>query len=117
MRLLVCGGRSYADALTLFRALDEIHKSRPIALLINGGAKGADELARDWARSERIAIETWEAEWGKYNERAGPFRNACMLTFGRPDMVVAFHGGRGTADMIRRALAANIRVLNVGEKK
>lgn len=31
----------------------------------------------------------------------------------RPDLVVAFPGGRGTADMVRRATAAGIEVIRV----
>jgi len=33
-----------------------------------------------------------------------------MLDKGQPDLVLAFPGGNGTADMIRRAEAANIPV-------
>jgi hypothetical protein len=35
-----------------------------------------------------------------------------MLEYG-PDLVVAFPGGRGTADMVRRAKAAGCEVLEV----
>ena len=46
---------------------------------------------------------------------AGPERNARMLAEGRPDLVVAFPGGTGTADMVRRAKAAGVRVVEVVE--
>jgi hypothetical protein len=36
-----------------------------------------------------------------------------MLGQGHPDLVVAFPGGRGTADMVRRANAAGVRVMEV----
>lgn len=36
-----------------------------------------------------------------------------MLEFGRPDLVVAFPGGRGTEDMVTKAERAGIRVLRV----
>jgi hypothetical protein len=36
-----------------------------------------------------------------------------MLTEGKPDLVVAFPGGRGTADMVRRAYAANVIVKEI----
>ena len=36
-----------------------------------------------------------------------------MLDDGKPDMVVAFPGGRGTEDMMRRARNAGIRVIEV----
>jgi hypothetical protein len=36
-----------------------------------------------------------------------------MLDMEKPDLVVAFPGGRGTADMVRRAKAAGVRVVAV----
>jgi hypothetical protein len=37
-------------------------------------------------------------------------RNTQMLAEGRPDGVVAFPGGRGTANMVRQAAAAGLGV-------
>jgi len=34
-----------------------------------------------------------------------------MLDEGKPDLVVAFDGGRGTANMVKQAKAAGIQVL------
>jgi ABC-type branched-subunit amino acid transport system substrate-binding protein len=36
-----------------------------------------------------------------------------MIREGKPDAVVAFPGGRGTADMVRQARAAGIEVREV----
>jgi hypothetical protein len=36
-----------------------------------------------------------------------------MLDQGKPEVVVAFPGGRGTADMVRRAKLAKILVVEV----
>ena len=38
-----------------------------------------------------------------------------MLDERRPDLVVAFPGGRGTADMVGRARSAGIEVIDFGE--
>jgi len=38
-----------------------------------------------------------------------------MLDEGRPTLVVEFPGGRGTADLIRRARSAGVEVIEVGE--
>jgi hypothetical protein len=37
-----------------------------------------------------------------------------MIDEGKPELVIAFPGGSGTADMVRRARAANIPVIEVG---
>jgi hypothetical protein len=36
-----------------------------------------------------------------------------MLDDGKPELVVAFPGGRGTADMMRRAREAGVEVIEV----
>lgn len=112
MRVLVCGGRRFNDPLTLGSWLGGIHKNNgPITLLIEGGAPGADFMARKFAEWIGIPTQTFEAEWSRYGRRAGPLRNKRMIEEGKPDLVVAFEGGKGTADMVRQAEAAGIRVL------
>lgn len=44
-RMLVTGGRDYADSERMAIYLDAIHGSRGIALLIHGASRGADRLA------------------------------------------------------------------------
>ena len=38
---------------------------------------------------------------------------ARMLEEGRPDLVIAFPGGRGTADLVARARRAGVEVMEV----
>lgn len=107
--VLVCGGRNYTDAWTVW---DELGKLNP-NYVIHGGARGADSLAGAWAFERSIPVRVFEAEWGKHGKAAGALRNQRMLDEGRPDAVLAFPGGRGTADMVRRARKAGIRVIEV----
>ena len=114
MRVLVCGGRNYNDQARVERVLGEIHEATPITVIIEGGAEGADKLAFRWAaQGNRAGSETYEAKWHVEGRAAGPIRNARMLEEGQPDLVVAFPGGRGTADMVRKARGAGVRVIEV----
>ena len=115
MRVLVCGGRNYGDIQKLYEVLDAIRNRAPhdAMVVIQGGATGADYLARQWAMDRCVPYENYPADWKKYGRSAGPLRNDRMIAVGRPDLVVAFPGGRGTADMVRRAHAAEITVYNV----
>lgn len=113
LRVLVCGGRRFNDPELLGSWLGGIHKQRGIALLIDGGAHGADRMANLFAKWLGIPTQTFEAQWGKYGRAAGPKRNRRMLEEGRPDLVVAFPGGPGTADMIRQAHELRVPVLDV----
>jgi hypothetical protein len=111
MKLLVCGGRDFNDWAMLDYWLRKVHEKRPITLLIEGGAPGADSMARAWATKRGIRVETEHADWKKHGKAAGPIRNELMLTKWAPDGVVAFPGGKGTAGMIEKAEVAGVKVL------
>jgi UDP-N-acetylmuramoylalanine-D-glutamate ligase len=108
MRVLVCGGRDYDDKTLMFKVLDSLPK---ITLLIAGDAKGADQMAHYWAAMREVTSKKYAAEWRVYGPAAGPIRNQVMLERGKPELVVAFPGGRGTADMVSRAKKAGVKVM------
>lgn len=114
MRILVCGGRDFEDYDHLVLVLDALHAAKNVTLVIHGGARGADELAGQWARARRIEREVYWADWATHGKGAGMIRNRAMLTEGKPDMVVAFPGGKGTANMVKIARAAGLGILTVG---
>lgn len=112
-RVLVCGGRNYSEQTLLNATLDWIDKQHGITTLIEGGASGADALARTWAVLHNIPVLTFPAQWTKFGRSAGHKRNVQMLDEGQVELVVAFPGGVGTADMVRLAKAAQLEVFEV----
>ncbi len=112
-RVLVCGGRDYGNYAVVSAVLRLVHDIAPIEAIIEGGATGADELARQWAKSQGISVMTFQADWANLGRSAGPRRNAEMLRKGQPVLVVAFPGGRGTANMVAQAAAADVPVYEV----
>ena len=113
MRVLVCGGRTYNGDRPwnhVTSVLSEIHRKTPISAIIQGGAGGADFLAKCWAGMYRVKCITVPALWKEHGKAAGPIRNKRMLVDFKPDLVVAFPGGRGTADMVRQAQEAGVKV-------
>jgi hypothetical protein len=113
MRLLVCGGRAYADENKVFGVLDILDRRSPITSVIQGGATGAEAIARDWAASRRIKIQTYIAGKKKTGQSSWTRGNQRMLDEGKPDLVVAFPGVRRTADMLRRAKAVGATVIEI----
>lgn len=123
MRVLVCGGRDFSNWELLCNTLDNLYDfdTDPYMTVISGGAKGADTLAEVWVRHSRTAeedtqyifSEVYLANWDKHGNSAGPIRNQQMLDEGRPDLVIAFPGGKGTADMIRRSKKAGVKVVEI----
>lgn len=107
-RFLVCGGRDFDGHAWAFRTLDALTAGVEGVTIIQGGARGADAIARDWAKRRGVPCETFAADWRTHGRAAGPIRNQRMLDEGKPDYVVAFEGGRGTDDMLARAERAGV---------
>jgi len=111
MKILVCGGRDFNNQAIFNQAME--HYIPKTTLVIHGAAKGADTLADNWAKENGLPIEAYPANWDKYGKRAGYIRNVQMLNEGKPDMVIAFPGGKGTEMMINLAHAAKVPVWEI----
>ena len=92
-------------------ALLQASGSRPVELLLHGGARGADRLIEKAARSLGWAVEVIAAEWGRYGRATGPLRNGLLLRRALEEatpaqasvLVVAFPGASGTASLVSQA--------------
>jgi len=123
MRVLVCGGRDYNDGAKVKKTLDDFCDMRglvddeynmPLGVtVIHGGATGADRWADEWAVTNWLPIKEYKADWKAHGKAAGPIRNQQMLDDGKPDVVIAFSGGKGTADMISRAEKAGLPIIRI----
>lgn len=118
MRVVVFGGRNYANPFFLNWLLDCIHAGTPITCVVQGEAPGADALGKAWANDHGIPTDDFPADWdnitrpgavvrtrrdGKqYDAAAGGVRNQRMIDEGKPILGVGFPGGNGTADMAAR---------------
>lgn len=129
LRVIVTGGRHYSDR----RAVEaELGKLPAGSVIVHGDARGADRLAAMASRRLGLIGEPHRADWdgpcrsdecrpGHRHTRpsgtswcpmAGHYRNQEMADTGA-DLCIAFPGGRGTADMVRRAAAAGIEIRRV----
>lgn len=113
MIVLVTGGRDYKDQRELFGVLDKLHAERGFTFLMHGDARGADQMAHRWAKKRGVQPVAMEALWDAEGNSSGLKRNARMLEFRRPDVCVAFSGGRGTANMMRIAREAGVELIDV----
>lgn len=117
MIVIVCGGRNYRLRSELYTQMDRLHTDKPITLLRHGKATGADEVAGQWAKSRDVPVDehpVTKEEWFIKGKGAGPERNQRMLDANpKPDLVVAFSGGYGTRDMVRRSRHSGVPVLDL----
>ena len=115
IRVLICGGRDFDDyamlADTLIGLIGQYDPKE--VTIISGHARGADKLGEQFAKANNCELLIFPADWDKFGKGAGPIRNQQMIDEGKPDLVVAFKGGKGTADMVRRTKKHNIKVIEV----
>lgn len=112
MRVLICGSRNLNNKQFVNSILDKLEAELgPWNLVIQGEARGADTLAREWAEDMKISVMRFPANWKLHGKAAGPIRNKQMLDKGKPDLVIAFlaPGSRGTKNMIDQARKAGIK--------
>jgi hypothetical protein len=113
VKVLVCGGRDYTDSARVIHVLDRMHEKERITHLIHGDCRGADLLGDAWAISRGVQPVRCPALWKYHGSKtAGPIRNEAMAQL-KPDVVVAFPGGAGTADMLRAAQKLRIKIIAV----
>ncbi len=110
--VLVCGGRKYRGKSHVFSVLDELHGNRTIGLLVHGAASGADDLAEQWAKKRQVMYLGVPAPWKIKGNAAGPIRNSYMLDKSKPDVVIAFPGDHGTADMFGKAERRRVEIID-----
>jgi hypothetical protein len=111
MKVLITGGRDFEDEDLLQQILGRLHSATPFSCLIHGAAKGADQLAGKWATENGVEAIACPADWKRHGRGAGPTRNKQMLEDHKPDLVVAFPGGKGTANMVALAQKAGTKIV------
>ena len=112
-RWLICGGRDFSDTEMFNSAMGDLVRLKGMPrLIIEGGAPGTDRMAGEWAERHALDLYVEKAHWETHGKAAGPIRNAKMLGH-NPHLVVAFPGGRGAADMVRRSREAGVDVAEI----
>lgn len=82
-----------------------------VTTIISGGAAGADTLARQLASETGRNLVEYLPDWKAHGRAAGPLRNARIIA--DAEQVIAIWDGKskGTADSLKRARAAGLRVV------
>lgn len=116
--VLVCGSRNDCDPHLIYTVLDWLHATQPITLIVQGFARNTDRVAHEWALDRGVPstgrkYQITSGTWVKLGRAAGPLRNKQMRDEQRPNQVVAFPGGSGTANMCQQAVEAGIHLMQV----
>lgn len=109
MQVIVTGGRRFSN----YHVLSQVLSAFPVTLLIQGGATGADALARQWAWENRVECKTYDADWVGLGKAAGPVRNEIMCRYHRNGVGISFPGGTGTENMKNNFIKYGIYFYNI----
>lgn len=101
MKVIVAGGRDFKRTKWGREVLDALHSEIEFTEVVCGMARGADTMGRYWAHDHHIPVKQFPAKWDKYGAAAGPIRNGQMAAYA--DVLIAFPGGKGTANMVKQA--------------
>jgi predicted Rossmann-fold nucleotide-binding protein len=108
-RILICGGRHYDNKGKIYAILDRFNPD----VVICGGATGADSIAMNWCKERGKINEVYYADSKNLGKMAGPARNSVMANKSKPDLVIAFNGGKGTDNMVKVATKMGIQVADL----
>lgn len=109
MKLIIAGGRYFADDLLMTVKLQEhIFANGKPKEIVSGGNKtwlqdqkryiGADYFGELWARYEAIPIRVFMPNWDMHGKAAGPIRNKEMAAYA--DFAVIFWDGKSKGSKI-----------------
>lgn len=125
MRTIIAGGRWYDFSDADIFLLDNLRVRLPITSVISGGCRshrsrepddrfhGADYHGELWAEASGIPLTIHPADWIAYGRAAGPMRNQIMVNAAQ--CLIAFPGGRGTADVTSRAIKGGLKVIRISQ--
>jgi hypothetical protein len=89
MKLAVIGSRSFSDQKMLTDILNQLEN---ISCIISGGARGADQLAEQWAHDNQIKTKIFLPNWDQHGKQAGILRNIQIIE--NADACIAFWDGK-----------------------
>jgi hypothetical protein len=101
MRVIIAGSRTITDMDLLESAI--IESGFDISEVVCGGARGVDELGKQWAKKSRLPYKLFPAKWQLHGKQAGFIRNTEMSKYAEALIALWDGSSKGTKHMIRIA--------------
>ncbi len=108
MKVIVTGGRDYSDKERVFSILDHFNPE----IIIHGDCSGADHYAKEWAKINKKK-EIKYPYLSQYGKAGGPIRNKQMCSEHTDAVLIAFPGGKGTANCKNEAKTLGLKIFEV----
>ncbi len=116
-KVAVVGGRNFSNYKLMKTMLDIYNDKYGIAMIVSGGARGADTLAEKYAHENEIDLVVLMAKWSEEGKRAGPRRNVRIAEM--VDVALAFPDpkSKGTWHLVKTMKRFNKPVYVIEDKK
>jgi hypothetical protein len=112
-RIYVSGGADYEDHRRIWQVLDEVHGRHPQMVLLHGGSRtGAERIAALWAGERKVPQVAFAPDFSKHSRAAAPFKRNDRVLATMPRGVIIFPGGGIQDNLVDKARAAGIAVLD-----
>ena len=108
-KLAIVGSRRFNDYSLLKEILDPYLGK--ILYIISGGAMGADNLARRYAKDTGLPIKIYYPDWKNHGKAAGVIRNTFIVKECDKMIAFAYPDSKGTRDSIKKAERKGINVV------
>ena len=112
MKVIIAGGRDFTPETEHWDYLEDFIEHNLVSMIVSGGAKGADAFGEQFAFEFDLGLAYFPADWDTHGKSAGYIRNAEMADYA--DALIAFPGGKGTANMIEVATRKGLEVFVYG---
>ena len=99
----IIGSRSFINKNDGYKKIMPYYNKFKFSTIISGGARGADYIAKAFAKQYGFKYIEYPADWSKYGKRAGYLRNVDIVK--NSDFIIALWDGksRGTQHSINIA--------------
>jgi hypothetical protein len=127
--LTVTGSRNYENKAEFAKMIEQIEQEtgKKVVMIQQGGARGADSVAAQYAYDNGLSSRQFDAHWGQDGLKAGVQRNSTMVRSlmenkyaGNDKMTLAIFNGNvsaGTADMLKKSILTGANVKYTGIDK
>jgi hypothetical protein len=116
-KILIAGSRGFTDYLKFKGYVDKFLSSldKKDIMIIEGGAKGTDHMAHQYAVEKNIDVKTYPADWETHGKKAGMIRNREMGEAATHAIIFWDGQSRGTKNMISicEELGISLRTVRV----
>jgi len=114
MKILIFGGSNSHNVYLVYKTLTPLHRSKPITSVAHTNESGIGRIIAKWAKQHGVEEIVYTPSW--YDQKEPVLRNAMLLAFESPDVVIAMSDDLATRNLVAMARKNHIKTLDVGSK-